>query len=95
MEFRLTGREMENFIFGRFNRIFGDILEDFWRNFGEIGLFIMLEKIYNEIVRIMRASLRECVTGHVLFSASLHACRNTYRVRGHLADRTYLLFTYF
>ena len=32
-ELRLTWKEMENLIFGRFIRLFGDILEDFWRVF--------------------------------------------------------------
>ena len=35
-ELRLTWREMENLIFERFIRIFGDILEDVWKIFEEI-----------------------------------------------------------
>ena len=34
-ELRLTWKEMENLIFERFIRIFGDILEDFWTIFEE------------------------------------------------------------
>ena len=35
IDLRLTWREMENLIYGGFFRIFGDILEDFWRFFEE------------------------------------------------------------
>ena len=35
-ELRLTWKEMENLIFERFTRIFGDILEDFWIIFEEL-----------------------------------------------------------
>ena len=34
-ELLLTWKEMENLIFERLIRIFGDILEDFWTNFEE------------------------------------------------------------
>ena len=37
VELRLTWREMENLSFGNFRRIFGEIIEDFLRNFEEIG----------------------------------------------------------
>ena len=37
IDLRLIWREMENFIFGCFLRIFGDILENFRRIFEELG----------------------------------------------------------
>ena len=39
IELRLTWREMENLNFERYIRIFGDIIEDFWRFFEEFEEF--------------------------------------------------------
>ena len=48
IELRLTWREMENFIFVRFIRVFGEILEDFWRTFEEFWRnWFVEEKIKN------------------------------------------------
>ena len=41
---RLTWKEMENLIFERFIRIFGDILEDFWTIFEEFEKLVHCEK---------------------------------------------------